>query len=59
MGKKDDEKCGNCRFFGQKGDGSYGLCLRYPPTVVDEDTDVFPGVGKGDWCGEWRKSNAD
>ena len=33
-----------------------GCCLRYPPTIQENEESAHPTVGWTRWCGEYRKS---
>lgn len=55
--KKEDECCGNCRFFFEDGK----QCRRFPPQVGTETSEhscgvfaTFPIVYKQEWCGEFK-----
>ena len=48
---------GNCKYFEPVGDGSCGLCHRFPPGSDGKDTktiDELPFIRKGCWCGEHK-----
>lgn len=47
----ESQSCESCYFY------VGGYCQRFPPVVIKDDGKLqghWPGVGKDDWCGEWR-----
>ena len=51
---RNEEKCGDCKFFGAVEGEYFGFCRRYPPTPMgDAARDAFPEVSQDAWCGEF------
>lgn len=48
-------KCSECRWFKRDSDSEsvYGLCKRYPPTIIKEECTESPYVYENDFCGEF------
>ena len=56
------EQCSRCKYWDEYGDGQFervGFCLRFPPVIDSEDEWVSPVTGKTDWCGEYKKGEAN
>ena len=48
------ERCDDCRFFMDFGNGT-GTCHRYPPSWhAGGKAEKWPIVNTIDWCGEWQ-----
>ena len=48
-------KCSECRWFKRDSESEsvYGLCKRYPPTIIEEEWAQSPYVYENDFCGEF------
>ena len=58
MRSKTCETCAYWDFDAREDSvNSYGECHRYPPTRIDEVSQLYPfslAVSAKDWCGEWK-----
>ncbi len=56
MGESMADQCVSCRFWADGGDLP-GICLRYPPVMVDTLNERWaqPETLACDWCGEYQK----
>ena len=53
----NDEKCGNCRWWVDKGDDADGRCFCHPPVMqIDEEGTLYslhPRVNRNGYCSEF------
>jgi hypothetical protein len=59
-----EERCAGCAFYiasAAAEGGAEGKCHRFPPQVTPlgqvRAVSTFPGVGEGDWCGEFTEDS--
>lgn len=50
-------RCQDCRYFaeGDHGNRQFHECRRNPPAFTATWKQLWPGVQREDWCGEFKK----
>ncbi len=56
----EGQRCHNCRYGETRRSETHRCCVRYPPTVINDDGEGrWASVSFEFWCGEWAPENPE